>query len=334
MSRDRQTLPFRFAGTLVAVAAATLAVSNPAAAQEDCYRIIDLGPLGFTPFMDDISGINNANQAVFTAVAGGKKHAMLYLPVGAYDLAAGVHDLHVLAGPDIGGDESAAHDINDAGIVVGWGEIEGEKHAFVWRLDKDPFDFIDLGTFSAGDSSTAFAINNDAPFPIVVGDGNCPGGCDCMGGGHHPRFAFALLLENPPDVLDAAALLEPVSSLPGCYPTAFARDVNSQASLTVAGFSSQIGGDCWAPGGCGVAYAATAWINPTPGTNAGAALAFSSPHSSPGGLRRLPGLGCERYRRNGRLRLYRRLFSLQAARGVLGYGQRSCACGPRQGHGH
>ena len=85
-------------------------------------------------------------------MVGGKKHAMLYLPADAFGLAAGVHDLHTLAGPDIG-DESAAHDINDAGIAVGWGENGGEKHAFVWRLDI--MQFIDLGTFANGDWSEA-----------------------------------------------------------------------------------------------------------------------------------------------------------------------------------
>jgi uncharacterized membrane protein len=282
MSRDRQTLPFRFAGTLVAVAAAaaTLAVSNPASAQEDCYHIIDLGEIGFTPGIEDISGINNANQAVFTAMVSGKKHAMLYLPVGAYDLAAGVHDLHVLAGAAITGDESAAHDINEAGIVVGWAEIQGEQRAFVWRLDIDPFLFIDLDTFSAGDSSTAFAINNDTPFPIVVGDGNLDGDCGC-----DPeifddviRRAFALELEDPPVQLDQAALLLQDPNLGSCQSNTWGRDVKSLAALTVAGFSTFHGEDCAAPFGCGARNAGTAWIDPAQGSNEeGVALAFLPP---------------------------------------------------------
>ncbi len=73
---------------------------------------------------------------------------MLYLPVAAFGLTAGVHDLHTLAEPALG-DESTVHDLNDAGIAVGWADIEVspntlEKHAFVWRLDTDPFEFIDL----------------------------------------------------------------------------------------------------------------------------------------------------------------------------------------------
>ena len=174
--------PKRFKNTRFLCTLGTMAgigLLTVSAMGEDCYHIVDLGALGFTPGAEDIFGINNANQAVFTTVVAGKKHAMLYLPVGAYGLVAGVHDLNDLAGPDIG-DESAAHDINEAGIVVGWGEIQGEQHAFVWRLDIDPFKFVDLGTFLAGDSSIAFAINNDTPFPIVVGDGNLLFDCACQ----------------------------------------------------------------------------------------------------------------------------------------------------------
>ena len=174
--------PKRFKNTRLFCALGTMAgigLLTVSAMGEDCYHIVDLGALGFTPGAEDIFGINNANQAVFTAEVDGKKHAMLYLPVGAYTLAAGVHDLHVLAGAVITGDESAAHDINEAGIVVGWAEIGSEQHAFVWRLDTDPFKFVDLGTFLAGDSSTAFAINDDTPFPIVVGDGELLFDCGC-----------------------------------------------------------------------------------------------------------------------------------------------------------
>ena len=115
----------------VAGLVALAATGTDASAQETCYRVVDLGTLGFTPIItDDIFGLNNANQAVFTAVVGGTKHAMIYLPTTAYGLAAGVHDLHDLAGPALG-DESVVHDLNDAGIAVGWGKIGGERHAFV-----------------------------------------------------------------------------------------------------------------------------------------------------------------------------------------------------------
>ncbi len=185
------------------------AVVWPAAAQETCYRIVDLGALGFTPGIDDISGINNANQAVFTAMVGGNKHAMLYLPADAFGLTAGVHDLHMLAGAAIPGDESAVHDLNDAGIAVGWGEIGGERHAFVWRLDLPQHEFIDLGTFANGDWSEAWAINNDTPFPIIVGDGENDADCDCVEptGNDDIVRAFWLPLTDPPNDLTTALQL-------------------------------------------------------------------------------------------------------------------------------
>ena len=250
---------------------------------EDCYHIVDLGVLGFTPGIEDVFGINNANQAVFTAMVGGKKHAMLYLPAPAYNLTAGVHDLHTLAGPAIG-DASAAHDINSAGIVVGSTTVGLFKHAFVWRLDTDPFEFIDLGTFATGDSSVAYAINNDTPFPIVVGDGNLLFDCGCADEpppwSDEVRRAFALELKDPPDDLDMVALLDQDPGL-SCHPGTWARDVKSPAGLTVAGFSTVGTADCPVPEGCGAGNAATAWIDPAPGSNPGDALALLPPDHHP-----------------------------------------------------
>lgn len=273
--RFRNTRVLRSLGAMAGIGLLTVSAMG-----EDCYHIVDLGALGFTPGENDIFGINNANQAVFTTVVAGKKHAMLYLPAAAYNLTAGVHDLHALAGPDITGDESAAHDINEAGIVVGWAEIGSEQHAFVWRLDLPVHLFVDLGTFLAGDSSTAFAINNDTPFPIVVGDGNLLFDCACA---DEPppwndvvRRAFALELKDPPDDLDIVALLDQDPGL-SCHPGTWARDVKSLAGLTVAGFSTVGTTDCDAPFGCGAGNAATAWIDPVPGNNDGAGLAHLDP---------------------------------------------------------
>ena len=143
MLRNRQTLPLRLAGPLVAIAAAAapLAVSNPALAQDRCYRVIDLGPIGFLPDgAGALFGINNNDQGVFTAEVNQKKHAMLYLPTDAFGLTAGCVDLHLLGDLDNQGySQSVVHDISEAGIAVGWAQIAGERHAFVWRLDlNDP----------------------------------------------------------------------------------------------------------------------------------------------------------------------------------------------------
>ena len=86
-----------FSVCMSVAAGGALALSSPVAA-EDCYRIIDLGPLGFLPIgHNDLFGINNNGQGVFTAEVNQKKHAMLYLPTAAFNLAAGCHDLHDLA---------------------------------------------------------------------------------------------------------------------------------------------------------------------------------------------------------------------------------------------
>ena len=87
----------------VSAAGAALVALNPAPAQaQTCFKITDLGeirsggPPG--PF-----GINNSNQAVFTVDVGPdliENHAFVYLPVGAYGLAASCHDLHLLGDLD------------------------------------------------------------------------------------------------------------------------------------------------------------------------------------------------------------------------------------------
>jgi hypothetical protein len=261
---------------MLIAAGAALVVSNPAAAQGRCYEVIDLGPIGFLPGgAGALFGINNNDQGVFTAEVNGKKHAILYLPTDAFDLTAGCIDLHDLAnlGPTT---ESVAHDISDAGIAVGWAEIAGERHAFVWRVDlhdpmgNPPVPSIDLGTFQPnGTWSEAWAINNVDP-PIIVGEGEFLAPCGCEGPAMHDLtrgFALELTGANP-TLVDAAELVQD-GVLP-CAPNTYARDVLTPPGggvlipLTVAGYSVSGGGFCPAPGGCGDTADATVWTNPTP----------------------------------------------------------------------
>ncbi|MEE9129261.1 MAG: hypothetical protein V3T84_04535, partial [Phycisphaerales bacterium] len=268
----RSRRPWIGRASLIALAGClSWAVVWPAAAQDTCYRVVDLGTLGFTPNIDHIFGINNANQAVFTAEVGGKKHAMLYLPVDAFGLTAGVHDLHELAGAAIPGDESVAHDINAAGIAVGWGKIGGERHAFVWRLDLPVHQFIDLGTFATGVWSEAWAISDDSPDPWIVGKGEILGNCVCDDQGpqnHLLTRGFALELIDPPPFLTAAAELE---RDPGtlCENITAALDINNGPEPTAAGFQFFGGGTCTdAPPGT-----ALNWPDPDPpAPRAGVAL--------------------------------------------------------------
>lgn len=240
----------------VAAGGALVAVS-PAPAQDTCYRVVDLGILGFVPTIDHIFAINNANQAVFTANVAGKKHAMLYLPVAAYDLAAGVHDLHTLAGAEITGDQSVAHDINSAGIVVGWAKIGSDRRAFVWRLDTD--EFFDLGTFASGDTSEAWAISDDTPEPWIAGKGEIDGPCDCISGSVSLSAGFALKLTPlPPDLTTAAELQRDLGI--DCENIMAASDINNGPQPTVAGFSFFGGGLCI----FNLNGTALYWANPMP----------------------------------------------------------------------
>ena len=87
-------------------------------------------------------------------------------------------------------------------------------------------------------------------------------------------------MKDPPDALDQVALLDQDPGL-SCHPSTWARDVKSPAGLTVAGFSTVGTADCPAPEGCGAGNAATAWIDPAPGDNDGAALAHLDPAHHP-----------------------------------------------------
>ncbi len=260
----------------IGFAGAISLAASVASAQDRCYSTIDLGVIDSStpeaPF-----GINNQNQAVFSVNVGGgtpKFHAMLYLPAPAYGFSEpGLYDLHDLANiPEA--ESSVAHDINENGIVVGYRTYNLKKHAFIWRLESDPHEFIDMGTFPGGygDESEAFAINDD-PIPWIDGDGRSDGDCNCDGGSDPLQLAFAITLNLADDGLSTGAAATLIADLglyhlPDCHRNSTAFDVNTSLIQRVVGNSASGGGAC-----LGGTTRATEWSNINLGqNNNGAAL--------------------------------------------------------------
>ncbi|HSM58366.1 MAG TPA: clostripain-related cysteine peptidase [Candidatus Sulfomarinibacteraceae bacterium] len=116
------------------------------------YNITDLGTLGGAT---TARGINELGQVVGNSGV----HAFLWLPDPAYGLPAGMNELGTL-----GGNVSAAYDINDQGQVAGWANTTGgDRRAFLWLPQPDydlPAGMNDLGHLG-GSTSQAYAINNE-----------------------------------------------------------------------------------------------------------------------------------------------------------------------------
>ncbi|MHC4406649.1 MAG: hypothetical protein ACYTG0_44060 [Planctomycetota bacterium] len=144
--------------TYVAATALGLTITSGGIAEQDptCYRITDLAEVGFVPGPMENFGINSDGEIAFTINVNGEKHAFVWLPQANYGLSEGLHDLNVLPDPDLAG-PSLAHDINDAGFVVG----QANGHAFAWQLG-DP-----AGTFDLGDP-TVFPRPDIIVLPTVA----------------------------------------------------------------------------------------------------------------------------------------------------------------------
>lgn len=154
------------------------------------FRLTDLGiPTdGAAPHAYAINAEGQAVGEFIYDYAGQNQadHAFLWLPEADYSLAAGIYDLTDLAGLTAAGQDGAAFDINDDGIIVGKQDLAGlPEVAFVWDMNEyDPNNYdwaYDLGSLFTGTPKTrldeggaAYAASNSAPAVVVGVTGDTP----------------------------------------------------------------------------------------------------------------------------------------------------------------
>ena len=102
----------------------------------------------------------------------------------------------------LGGDSSAALDINDAGEIVGWSmTVNGVKHAFLYR--QGVMEDVTFGTLTQAE---AHGINNHTQVVGIIG---APEG-EMIHGFYYDKGSFTLLDESDPATCERAA--EPMPS--------------------------------------------------------------------------------------------------------------------------
>ena len=142
------------------------------------WRVIDVGELGtpggLVPSFDISYGVNNRGEVAgaYVLADGVAVHAFIWLPVAAYTLTAGFHDLHDLADLDTQGiDASAATAINDAGLAVGVAgdDLREQGVAWLWRVNATSGGGTPSNSLHTADGafSVAHGINNAIPAEVV-----------------------------------------------------------------------------------------------------------------------------------------------------------------------
>lgn len=141
------------------------------------FRVIDLDlievpPLSGTYYVPNPLAVNSRGQVVGTY--DGNSKAFLWSPFCDGAVSAGFTDLHGLVSSS-GGDVSAAYDINDDGVIVGYFEDAGDRVVQVWDGSTG---VISLSSHAIGSGVEAYGVNDESP-PAITGrsrQGFCPGG--------------------------------------------------------------------------------------------------------------------------------------------------------------